>query len=644
MRGFSVGSRNILAFAILLVLMALPFLPGLKGPFLLDDLPNFEPLVRWAAGEIGMQSALTALPAGPLGRPVSLMSFMLNLAISGPSPLAFKATSLAIHLATSLALALLLGRMLELAGQKTSEARNWSWALALIWAVLPLHVPTVLYSVQRMTLLSGLFTVLALLTYLHARARAERNPSGFSYLFFAVPAFALLAALSKENGVLALPLCLVLELTLFNRSPETRAPHAVAWFFRLIVIWPALAALAYLSTHPGVAIDGYIERTFTLQERLLTQPRVLWSYAWNTAFPDPGFISLYQDAVIPSKTLFDPASTWVAIVAWITLGIAAMIGRHRYPLGAAGVAFFLVGHSMEGSIFPLDLFFTHRNYVPSIGLLMVAASLAATLARWEPIATRYRWSLSALFALAFLHFALATAGYAATWGNKALLYASELKAHPDSLRLRADLAAEAMMAGRPDVAEQHLEIARSIARPGQRRAVLLWLAMAQCRSRHQPQPGLVDELRGESFGRITSTEARAISQLADDLQNGSCKAPVSLEIAKVIETWLAATPQLIGDHRVWQAHHDAARMFGSGGNLRKAQTHALLAFENSGWQAPVGVLAFQLSASLNDTERCKEIYAKLAILPPEPDPRHLAALESFRKYLGRQNDARRKLP
>lgn len=637
LRGLLVTAARAVLAALILAAAALPFGPGLGGPFLLDDLPNFDPLLRWSAGEITARAALTELPAGPLGRPISLLSFMVTLATSGPAPQAFKATSLAIHLATAVALSWLLREVLEQAGRKAAQARNWAVALALIWTVLPIHVPTVLYAVQRMTLLSGMFTVLALLAYVLARRRMVIDGSTVHWLVMAVPLLSLAAALSKENGILALPLCLVLELTLFSGATLSRTPTTVAWFFRITVIWPGLLTLGYLALHPNRILDGYLERPFTLEQRLLTEPRALWSYFWNTFVPSPGFISIYQDTFAPSSTLLSPPTTALAIMGCIAAFTTAVALRTRQPLISAGIGIFLVGHSLEGSIFPLELFFSHRNYIPSTGLVVLIAGLASVVMDRLPAQLPYRRFLAALPALALFHYAVATASYSATWGNKALLYASELQQHPDSLRLRADLGAEAMEAQRSDIAMTHFDVAFAVASPMEKRAVRLWQVMARCRAAQAPLPQAMNMLARTNSVRINSTESRAINQLADDIADGTCDAAYAAPLAQALQLWLATTPQSQADQRVWQSHYAVARILATAGDVESASTHAMIAFENSGWQPPVGAFAFSAFANLRDFETCRKILGQLRVGPNHEDQQTQTAITHFEKLL--QNEA-----
>ena len=59
----------------------------------------------------------------------------------------------------------------------------------------------------------------------------------------------------------------------------------------------------------------------------------------------------------------------LAITSW-TIMIAVSIGiRKKHPILLFSVTWFLFGHLLESSLFPLELYFEHRNYIPSFGVI-----------------------------------------------------------------------------------------------------------------------------------------------------------------------------------------------------------------------------------------------------------------------------------
>jgi len=620
------------AIPLLVLIACLPFLPGLTGPFLLDDLPNLEGVRDWVNGNANLRQVLADARAGPLGRPLSMLSFVATAAMTGMSPYAFKATNLILHLFNGLLVGVLLHRLFARQPTLSPVARNAAWCCAAIWTLLPLHVPTVLYAVQRMTLLSASFALLALVAWVVARERLERGQRATLLLWGWTPALTLLSALAKENGLLVPLCCMVLELTLFAPAPGGRRPAMATWFLRLSVEIPLLLAAAYLASHPEYVFGGYYDRSFSLGERLLSQPRALWEYAILTFVPDAGRLGLYQDTFAKSTGWWSPVTTGLAILGWMAVAVAAIAWRRRCPGFAAGMGLFLAGHLMEGSVIGLELFFIHRNYLPSIGLVLAVASLVANALRASGMSRGQRM-MPALFAVLLLAYGGTTAMRAWVWGDLGRLMTHELAVNPNSLRLRSDLAVQAMQANRFDVALAHLDAAERSAVQDEGRAVRLWRALVYCSAGLPTPPTVIASLNDGEARRVTPYTMRALDILATQAESGGCRRMPDVAVVDAASRWLDTVPQGAKDPAIWKTRYALARLYAITGELPRAQAAAIRAFDDSNHVFPVGVLAFQLSSSLDDRARCRAIYEALRARPPSGDLRETLALQSFAKYL-----------
>ena len=138
---------------------ALIYWPGLAGGFILDDAVVVQPLVA-APAAISADTLLREF--GPLGRPVSMLSFLLNARVADGLA-AWKAVNLALHLVTGL-LVFLLARCLFARVLSAPGQAAWPAVFtAAVWLVHPLFVSTTLYTYQRQAQLAALFSLLALL-------------------------------------------------------------------------------------------------------------------------------------------------------------------------------------------------------------------------------------------------------------------------------------------------------------------------------------------------------------------------------------------------------------------------------------------------------------------------------------------------
>ena len=168
--------RKLQAAALLatLALVALAYLPGLRGPFVFDDYPNIlnnPPVALTELTPQALRAAALSNTSGPLGRPLAALSFALDhYRAGGFYPLAFKLTNLAIHLLNVLLVYALAGRLARRLGAG-EMAPAVALFCALLWGLHPLQLTSVLYVVQRMTSLAATFTLAAMLCWLQARER-----------------------------------------------------------------------------------------------------------------------------------------------------------------------------------------------------------------------------------------------------------------------------------------------------------------------------------------------------------------------------------------------------------------------------------------------------------------------------------------
>src|SRR5690606_28809210 len=115
----------------------------------------------------------------------------------------------------------------------------------------------------------------------------------------------------------------------------------------------------------------------------------------------------------------------------------------------AGLWFFS-GHLLESTVFPLELYFEHRNYLPMIGILLAAAIWVVNVS----IQGR-RWLLP--FACIWIAYAAwLTQVQAPIWGNRRALVAIWAIEHPNSPRAVQQKAADLFEIGHPKSAAQTL--------------------------------------------------------------------------------------------------------------------------------------------------------------------------------------------
>ena len=429
--------------------------PGLYGSFIFDDLPNLGMLQQWLAGNVGWTTVVFENLAGPLGRPLSMATFLADAAIWGMNPFGFKLVNVVLHAAIGVVIFILLGKITRRDRHLRDHAMLISAVITAIWLLHPLQVGTVLYIVQRMAMLSTLFMLLALLAYMTGREQIEcgRHRRGALWLFVGVPLLTVLAALAKENGLLALALCGVLEWVYFRPAEGQRRAASVRHFVIWLVLAPVVAGLLLLLLRPELLLADYGNRPFTLLERLLTQTRVLFDYSGKLLLPIGNQFSFMRDDYTISTGLFSPWTTAVSVAGWLLIVGLALRLRTVLPAFTAGIGLFLVGHAMESSVFPLMMYFEHRNYLPAVGLFLAVAGLLVT--GWRALAGRMdhpQTLVKAGLVLLLATLMFATYGRALIWQTKELLVLQSLQNYPESSFVRAEMASLEMNRPIPDVA------------------------------------------------------------------------------------------------------------------------------------------------------------------------------------------------
>lgn len=406
-------------------LTAWVYWPGLSGPFLLDDGPNigaaYIPNPDWDA----LVFSITHNNSGLLGRSVSMLSFTLTGLEFALEPWGYKYHNLLLHLLNGVLLFRLLQGLMPLLDPRLDDRKVLlvSGTAAALWLLHPLLVSTVLYAVQRMTQLSALFTLLALLAWLKARASTGQvHFYVFGWVVF--PLMSVLAVLAKENGALIPLYVLVIEVfafrtTLHELKQNPRLAVACATFIALPLVLATIVLLWQWD-----AIVDFSGRTFTLSERVLTQLHAIFFYVYLILLPRIRAMSLFHDDYPVTSGL--DVSTLVLFL--ILLAILVLVWRVRKTWATAGfgITWFLASHMMESTILPLELVFEHRNYLASAGLLLIPVHAVFALD-----ATKALRVLAPVFIAVF---AFMTAMRASEWGNADLFHEMAVKEHPTSGR------------------------------------------------------------------------------------------------------------------------------------------------------------------------------------------------------------------
>lgn len=477
-----------LALCALAAVAAAVYWPGLSGGFLFDDYANLPALGRYGPVRDwdSLLRYLTSGIADPTGRPVSMLSFLLDARDWPADPLPFKRTNLLLHVGNGLLLYAVLVALGRRVASSVGHARSAALLATALWLLHPLWVSTVLYVVQRHAMLATFFVLAGIRVWIASRDAFARGAlaRGWWLAVLAVPVCGLLAGLSKANGFLLPVLLLVLQGSVLRWRRAATAGYTVAadrharWSSRLFVLLPALLVLVGLV---GLAVEAVNTmgalRPWSLGERLLSQPRALFDYLYRLWVPGLDATGVFADGFPVSTGLLRPWTTLAALLALVALATLGIQSRLRYPALSAAILFFLGGHAMESSIIPLELYFEHRNYLPATLLFWPLALLLTRTGTY----LRLRVLAGIGFALVC---ALATFAQAQLWGDPPALAQAWARALPGSARAQTYAASVDLQHGEPQRAIARLT--PLLARHPDEAQYALTLMEAHCRRGRVP--------------------------------------------------------------------------------------------------------------------------------------------------------------
>ena len=495
------------------VATALIYERGINGPLLYDDYSHLMGFVKRGIVGEGDWEARILSNSGQLKRPIAMASFAFNALTSGADFSRWKHTNVMIHLLAGLCMVWFAASVFLTAG----GSRHRAWTLGAIagglWLLHPLQVSTVLYTVQRMTELATLFAAAGMILYLQGRSRLQAGATGgktrIAAAFFI---FMPLSCFSKEIGILFPAYCLLIEFVFFGFPKTDHERRFLALCYLVFLVLPLIAGIVIFGPQTIEQLhSAYQARNFTLAERLLTEPRVVVSYLGMILLPVQRHMGFYHDDFPVSTGWLSPPTTVAAFLLIGALLVLAWRLRSTHKVIAFGILLFFTGHLLESTVYPLELMFEHRNYFPSIGILLAAVAGVAGL----PLAARLKGAV-AMAALCLL--AAVTFLRVDTWSSAPKLFSYLYTAHPQSDSAVSTFAEFLADSGQP--------LDAYIVLSGRKSAgAQLHLLYLECRMSHRLDPSAL-EAAGGAIGRVTTMYvATALIQIGIAGLDQHCKFP-----------------------------------------------------------------------------------------------------------------------
>jgi hypothetical protein len=369
--------RHLIAIALIAGVTLVAYSNTFHVPFQFDDAINItqNPNIQIKSLSWDLLERLVKNTYKESIRVFSYLTIALNFYFGGFNVFGYHVVNFLIHVASGIFLYWFLLLTLNLPSLK-EEYGPISYKVALLTSLIfvthPIQTQSVTYIIQRMASMAGMLYLLAMVLYIKGRLSTGR--ARFCYFAGTVLSY-LFGVFSKEN-VAILPLFIALyEFYFFQNvdlSPKGR--KVIISLAAGLLILGVFGFLIWGERYIQVIREGYAYRTFTMSERVLTQFRVVVYYLTLLIYPHPSRLNLDYDFSI-SKTILDPPTTLISILI-----IAGLIGysiwtARKRPLISFCILWYFGNLVIESSVFPLEIAFEHRLYLPAVGPFIIFSLL-----------------------------------------------------------------------------------------------------------------------------------------------------------------------------------------------------------------------------------------------------------------------------
>ena len=306
------------------------FLPGLSGEFLnWDDDVNFlaNPNFR-GLGWSNLRWMFTTTHQGHW-IPLSWLTLAVNYALGGMDPWGYHLVNLLIHAANAVLFYFVARRLISLARQGYGEPALSAGAAfaALLFAVHPLRVESVVWVTERRDVQSVFFFLLAALGYLRAVERGRDGRLAPAWRGLSLAAF-VCALLSKSSTIMLPAALLLLDAYPLRRVSRgwrrlivEKLPYLTLAAADVLVAWFALQQAAKLT---GLGTHGVAGRAAIVFYSFFYYPwKLLWPVKLSPMYEVPPHVDPLQPRFLVA----------MIVVVLVTAALVAL--RRRWPGGLA---------------------------------------------------------------------------------------------------------------------------------------------------------------------------------------------------------------------------------------------------------------------------------------------------------------------
>ncbi len=369
--------KNIIPYTALTLLVGLAYGNTLQHSFHFDDIPSIleKPWIR----------GLDKIPDFIFSysqRPLVILSFNINYAISGFNEWSYHVFNIASHLLVVF-LVYRIGKLIvSHMSQGTLAFQNHSNQLpflaAVIFAIHPLNTQAVTYISSRSSIMATIFYLASIILFFKGLYGTKDKGSEKNYFYVGVAVILFGIGFLCKLIVISLPAILFLYHYYFISEKNIGTWIKGQWKLILGVVGLIILVILYKKIYG----DGLLKSSMvdiTIWDYFRTQIGVIpFEYIRKLIFPfnltiDSGFelIRNWKSPIAISGIIF----LGLYSILWIKLSEEKTQSK-KYCLEAFGLIWILITLSPTSSFVPLlDVTVEHRTYLPSIGFSLILASI-----------------------------------------------------------------------------------------------------------------------------------------------------------------------------------------------------------------------------------------------------------------------------
>jgi len=398
-------------------------------------------------------------------QPLSWVTFSLDYLLWGTDAFGYHLTNILLHSTNAVLFYFLSLRLLEIAAAISSVVvRHLAAGLsALVFAIHPLRVESVVWATERRDVLSGFFLLLTVLSYLKAVSPEVDKRSWQRWIAVTVVLY-FFSLLSKASGMTLPFILLVLDVYPLRRirgGPGQWFGGAArhVWFEKVPFLIAAIAAGAIAITAQEKAGALWNSESHDFSYRVAQGLYGITFYMLKTLLPTR-LAPLYEFP--PDFYLFNWRVILAAIV-FLLFSLGFFAARHRWPAGLAGWIIYLLllapvsGVAQAGPQLVADRY----SYLSCMVWALLAATVLSRL--WRPLAEGARPAIAGILMgmalMVLVGLSILTWRQSEIWHDSERLWNHALAVSPSGM---AYLHVGRFSAQRGDLAEAEKHLRRAV--------------------------------------------------------------------------------------------------------------------------------------------------------------------------------------